>query len=410
LLMNNLLILCIVMGIACATLAVFLAAAIYRRKIHIWLPEYLKQTIPVRSNRLRVTGTKHILFCFVDHFEPGWNKAELEVQNARVEAWIEKYPGMAMQFADSEGFHPKHTWFYPPHYFREEYMLKLIGLCRHGFGEIEMHLHHNRMDPFPDTSETLKMKILNCVALYSRYGIFKTTENGIPVLRYAFIHGDWALDNSRTGFCGVNDEITILKESGCYADFTFPSYMVESQPRCLNTIYYAKDDPVAPKSYDTGVPVSVGGTGLGDLMLIQGPLGLRWRGRSRWYSPSVDDGEISKNNPPSQQRVDFWIKSGIHVAGRPNWVIVKVFTHGAPLREHQTLLDEPIKMMHRYLCTAYNNGSSYRLHYVAARELYNIIKAAELNLDGDPGQYRNLILSPYEYVDLTKTQDMDSTR
>ena len=60
---------------------------------------------------------------------------------------------------------------------------------------------------------------------------------------FGFIHGNWALDNCRIedgqNFCGVNDEITILQQEGCYADFTFPAWQCIAQPVQTNSIYYA---------------------------------------------------------------------------------------------------------------------------------------------------------------------------
>jgi hypothetical protein len=133
-------------------------------------------------------------------------------------------------------------------------------------------------------------------------------------------------------------------------------------------------------------------------MLIQGPLGFRWRGRRHRFLPSVDDGEIASNNPPTEARIDYWVKTGIHVKGRPNWIVVKVFTHGAPSQEHEVLLDQPIFRMHEHLHEHYNDGRKYLLHYVSARELYNIIKAAEAGKNHNPNQFRDFVLAPYEYV------------
>lgn len=376
-------------------LCLFILHIIYKRRMHIWLMEYLFQSF--RRKPQISSKPRHILFCFVDHYEPGWGKVTPEKEIARVDAWVEKYPEFASNFNDSDGYHPRHTWFYPPHYFRESHILKLIKLCKLGFGEIEMHLHHNRMEPFPDTSNTLRKKIEDCIDLYSRYGIFKTEVEGKPRKKYAFIHGDWALDNSRAGYCGVNDELTILQETGCYGDFTFPAYMVDAQPKMVNSIYYATDDPEKPKSYDIGQRVCVGGSTDGTLMMIQGCLGIRWKGRKRFLVPSVDDGEIAGNNPPTKDRIDFWVKTGIHIKNRPEWIVVKVFTHGAPEREHKVLLGEPIRKMHSYLQSRYNDGINYQLHYVTARELYNIIKAVEAGESGNPGDYRNYKLSPYIY-------------
>src|SRR5437764_446696 len=85
---------------------------------------------------------------------------------------------------------------------------------------------------------------------------------GVPATgrpAFGFIHGNWALDNCRVegvrNFCGVNDELTVLAEEGCYADFTFPALFHLAQPRQSNSIYYAEDDPQRPKSHDRGVPV-----------------------------------------------------------------------------------------------------------------------------------------------------------
>jgi hypothetical protein len=42
-----------------------------------------------------------------------------------------------------------------------------------------------------------------------------------------------------------------------------------------------------------------------------------------------------------------------------------------------------------YLEQRYNDGADWKLHYVSAREMYNIVKAAEAGRDGDPGAYRD---------------------
>src|SRR5208283_1861444 len=93
-----------------------------RRKIHIWLPEYCRQAVGKRLGRSGVRGPEHVLFCLVDHFEPGWNRADISKQRDRVNGWVEKYPLIAREFRDSDGCPPRHTWFYPPHYFSEEHI------------------------------------------------------------------------------------------------------------------------------------------------------------------------------------------------------------------------------------------------------------------------------------------------
>jgi hypothetical protein len=369
--------------------------AIFRRDMQAWLPAYLVQAL--RPRPVARGGTLDVLFCFVDHFEPGWNQADYATECSRVDGWVRGYPAVARDFVDADGRHPQHTWFYPPHYYRPEHLDKLVRLCQDGCGEIEMHLHHSRTEPFPDTSATLKEKIRSCIETYGRFGIFDTLIDGTRARRYAFIHGNWALDGTDPRYCGVTDELIVLRDTGCYADFTFPAYMNASQPAVPNSIYYATDDPVRPGSHRRGSRVRAGGQARGDLLIVQGPLGLRWTKRFGILLPKVDDGEIAGDNPPSPERVDFWVRTGIHVEGRPEWIIVKVFTHGADRREQGVLLGDPIRRMHAYLGEAYNDGTRYRLHYVTARELYNVIKAAEAGLTGNPGAYRDYVIKPYAY-------------
>ncbi len=57
--------------------------------------------------------------------------------------------------------------------------------------------------------------------------------------------------------------------------------------------------------------------------------------------------------------------------------------------------------MHEAFChleTAYNDGSKYVLHYVTARELYNMIRAVESGENGEPSQYRDYCIKPPRYI------------
>jgi hypothetical protein len=137
----------------------------------------------------------------------------------------------------------------------------------------------------------------------------------------------------------------------------------------------------------------VGGGEEGDLMIIQGPLALNWRRRVSGLLPLIENGEICVDNPPTPDRVDLWVRQHIHVRGRPEWVFVKVHTHGAQEGNAGLLLGKGILWMHRYLAEKYNNGTAHVLHYVTAREMYNIVKAAEAGEQGNPAEYRDYLLS-----------------
>ena len=181
-------------------------------------------------------------------------------------------------------------------------------------------------------------------------------DSGRPA--FGFIHGNWALDNSRLengrNFCGVNDEITVLAQEGCYADFTFPALAHMAQPRQANSIFYATDDPDRPKSYDRGEEVRAGGQPSGDLMIVQGPLCIR-RKRGRCL-PSPEDGDVTGTNPATPERVDAWVRTAIHLPGRPEWIFVKVHTHGAADRNLEGLLAGGFEALFADLEQRYNDG------------------------------------------------------
>ena len=62
-----------------------------------------------------------------------------------------------------------------------------------------------------------------------------------------------------------------------------------------------------------------------------------------------------------------------------------------------TLLGQPMAEAFSYLENRYNDGVDWKLHYVSARETYNIIKAAESGLDGNPGDYRDFLIQRATY-------------
>jgi len=361
--------------------------SIKRKGLQYWLPYYIWDKVRGKESIDRDKPV-HIILCFVDHFEPFHTGGDIHKANERVRAWREGYPRMAQKFRDADGKYPQHTWFYPPH-LDHRFLEDLVHLSCKGYGEIEMHLHHNHMEPFPDTADTLRAKINKCIEDYSRYGIFCMPDGK---KRFAFIHGDWSLDNAcGERVCGVNNEISILKECGCYADFTFPSLGI-AQPSLVNTIYYVQDDPTKPKSYKWGRPVRVGGEPWGDLMLIQGIIGLRWLSRTHKLRPSIEASNVVRSDYPFSGRIDYLVRNAIRIRGQKNWLLIKLHTHGCREVDFDCLLGSLADDMYRYLEVRYNDKARYFLHYVTAREMYNIIKAAEAGAEGDPNIYRDYVL------------------
>ena len=48
-----------------------------------------------------------------------------------------------------------------------------------------------------------------------------------------------------------------------------------------------------------------------------------------------------------------------------------------------------------YLERTYNDGAHYVLHYVTAREAFNVARAAADGKTGDPRQYYDYLIPPY---------------
>jgi len=365
----------------------FAVVLIYKKDMHPWILGYWRKAF--FSSKPQTSGTTHVMFCFVDHYEPQWlNKDNIELERERVDRWFNDYPKMAEKFTDADGCHPKHSFFFPEEEYREEHLNKLSDLCARGYGEIEIHLHHEN-----DTSDNLRMVLSNFAqTLHEKHGALATDPvTGKPV--YAFIHGNWALDNShpKGHWCGVNDELIVLKETGCYVDMTFPS-PDSTQPSLTNCFYYAKDDPNKPKSYNTGKLMHKNGSASGDMLIMQGPMGFNREAFKFGILPKIERADIRDNMRPSPARIDNWVDKHIHVEGQPNWIFIKIHTHGAQDVDMPALLGEPIEAMHRHLNEKYNDGEQYKLHYVSAREMYNIAKAAEAGEQGDPNDYRDFIL------------------
>lgn len=360
--------------------------------LQYWLPGYIIEKCGSRRKCNRKLPV-HIMLCIVDHFEPFHGAVPFEQAKIRMDKWKNEYPMFCQKYIDADGRMPQHTWFYPPH-LDHCFLKDLVCLCKQGYGEIEMHLHHNHMEPFPDTSETLKAKILKCIEDYSKYGIFCLPDGS---KRFGFVHGDWSLDNSLgDDFCGVNNEIEILKECGCYADFTFPS-LGSAQPAMVNKIYYVKDNPKRSKSYNWGKELKVKGEPWGDLLMIPGIIGLRWNSRMHRMLPSIESSDISRANFHAEKRIDYWIKNAIVIKGICNWKFIKLHTHGAIEDTVDSLHGKNATLMHQYLKDKYNDGKRYVLHYVTAREMYNIIKAAEDGKEGNPNCYRDYRIPMYSY-------------
>lgn len=352
-----------------------------------WIVGYLHH-LRRRALTPRGAGPRHLVFALCDHYEPLWGGADDKTGEQRVARWREEYPRAFSQFRDADGLMPRHSWFFPGEEYRPMFLDSLAELVRLGCGEVELHLHHDR-----DTEAGLRSKIRNYLELFSAHGHLSRQPAGR--LRYAFIHGNWALANGLPDgrWCGVNAELPILFETGCYADFTFPSCPNPTQPGMVNALYWPVGDLRRRRAYDGGELARVGHHHDDRILLITGPLSFAFRA-GRLPRPRLEYGALTAHDPGTARRVRSWVAQHIHVLGQPHWVFVKVYTHAAPETQAASLLGAGGQSLHRALADVCNDGIRWQLHYVTAREMYNIARAAMDGKTGNPNEYRDYLLPP----------------
>jgi hypothetical protein len=342
-----------------------------------WLPGYLRRHRPFDRRRLPPGVPVDVIVLFADHFEPARRFGDAAAVES-VRSWCRAYEELAGPHRDADGRPPQHTWFYRYDYPNPGCLQALSECAFRGYGEVEFHLHHG-----PDTHEAVATTLRSGLDWFNGFGAMLTAEAG-PRRRFGYVAGNSALDNGAgdDALSGCDTELRALRDAGCYADFTFPSLGSRAQPRLTNTLYYAAEDG-RPKSYDTGVEVAVGRAPSGDLLMFQGPVSVDW-GNGR-----LEDGVLENTSPPHPSRLAHWLSAHVHVPGRPEWVFVKLSTHA--MQNRASFLSPATDAAFAAL-GAWWNRPPFRLHYVTAREAYNLVKAAEAGHAGDPNAYRDYLI------------------
>ena len=356
-----------------------------------WLPSFLWQSLSRGSNH---ASSVHLIIGIADHFEPSilpgipGASADQHEQERRVEHWCQEYPRLADEWRDSDGHPFRHTYFYPAEQYNKTLIERLADHCRSGWGEIEIHLHHGVTAP--DTPENTHRTLVEFRDILVRQGCLSRMDaHELP--RYAFVHGNWALANSDHGrCCGVDEEMRILAETGCFADLTLPSAPHPAQVTKINSLYECSGplDRRAPHRH--GRDLRRGRPPARLPLIIQGPLTLNFsrKGKARFF-PRIENGEITSVNPPTRSRLNLWRKAQITVIGRPDWLFIKLHCHGMDPRDRDCLLGEPMRRFLRDLVMGALESREYEVHFVTAREMVNIVLAACDGLEGNPGEYRD---------------------
>jgi hypothetical protein len=355
-----------------------------------WLPGYLWQ----RLARRRPPNRTHLILALADHFEPaimpedGPAFAPYTEQERRLERWCCEYPARFGSYRDAEGRPFVHTYFYPAEQYDQPLVARLAEHCRAGWGEIEIHLHHGMGTP--DSAENTRRQLIEFRDRLAEEhgGLSYWGESDQP--RYGFVHGNFALANSNGGReCGVDNEMQILAETGCYADLTLPTASFHgAQTGKINSIYECGLPLMERAPHRKGRDLARGRAPQVFPVVVQGPLMLDFNGDHGSRRLHIENAALTGSNPASLHRLNLWKQAAISVRGRPDWLFIKLHCHGMDQRHESVTLGPPMQKFLRELVGGAEERNEI-LHFVSAREMVNVILAACDGKEGNPGEYRD---------------------
>jgi hypothetical protein len=363
-----------------------------------WLTRYPFWRLKEMVRRVTETqGPRHLIMVIANHFEPGWTTEGLALdwsrQLERLDQWYIRSRALGNEFRDQDGTPFRHTNFYPAEQYHPRLLERLAEMQAEGLGEVEVHLHHGVERPDSEANLRRTLEQFRDTVAYEHGCLSRREGDETPM--YAFVHGNFALANSGGGrFCGVDAEMKVLAETGCYADLTLPSWPDRSQVARFNAIYQCGHPLDQPVPHRSGHSLRVGRTPILPILLT-GPLVFDWHRRFRGVPvPRVDSGSLQANYPPTIDRLRNWLGANISVKGRPEWLFVKLFCHGFFPFDQPSLLEEPMRRFLGDLLELANQNERFTVHFATAREAFNIVMAAVDGQSGDPGLYRDYCLRP----------------
>jgi hypothetical protein len=342
--------------------------------------------------------TAHLIFVVANHFEPGYNEEpndyggqgiilDWDTQQRRLDHWCKLARSIGEAVRDHDNTPFRHTNFYPAEQYHPVLLNQLADLQAEGLGEVEIHLHHGVHSP--DTAENFRqvLETFRDTIVSEHQCLSRESPDGKP--QYAFVHGNWALANSADNrWCGVDSEMQILKDTGCYADLTLPSAPHVSQVARLNAIYNCGHDLTKRKPHRSGPSLRVGEEPSLPVMLT-GPLVFDWSRRKFGLVPRLENSALTAKFVMTPSRLERCRNARIAVRGRPDWVFIKMYCHGFFDADQPAVIGAVMRRALEDCLELAERTSRFKLHFATSREAYNMIIAATDNQTGEPGEYRD---------------------
>jgi hypothetical protein len=337
-------------------------------------------------------GQKHLIFTVANHFEPSWKAQgfhDLPEQIKRLDDWYKMARKTGEAVRDADGTKFRHTNFYPAEQYYPELLATMAEMQAEGLGEVEIHLHHGVEKP--DTAANLRRQLVEFRDILAERHQCLSRMDGDEMPRWAFVHGNLALANSCGGkYCGVDDEMQILAETGCYVDMTLPSAPDQTQVSMLNQIYECGLPLDHPVPHRTGHSVTVFGKRPQLPLIFTGPLIFNWTRRIKGIPvPRLDDGALVHNQPMDIARLNRWMSANVTVKGRPEWIFVKLYCHGFFDHDQAACIGEDAKRFFSEIIEHGEKTGKYQVHFASAREAFNMVLSAIDGKEGTPNDFRN---------------------
>ena len=115
--------------------------------------------------------------------------------------------------------------------------------------------------------------------------------------------------------------------------------------------------------------------------------------------PRLDDGALAQNYPLTLNRFDRWRNAGISVAGRPDWIFIKLYSHGFFDWDQDAMIGAQMRRFMTEVLELSEKTQEFSVYFASAREAFNMVMAAVDGRSGSPGTYRDYKLRQIMQID-----------
>jgi len=327
-------------------------------------------------------GTRHVMVALCNRLSSSASNSD---KSAILRRWFGEYAGLREGSPRISSFSLKHTFFLSPGEASAPWVPELAALCRAAECEIELasprdtKSANQRRDLMEAGKETL-----------AQSGWLGRDPSGSA--RFCFVHRA----EGSSAF-GLEDQAGMLRDAGCAASFPFdlrPGMLPEEFENSL--VYFHESEAAGPRQGLRRVRAEreTRGSDRAGLLVVPPPFCPESSRKTFGFRPEIDQGEIGAAAFPTADRLHRWLECRMTVEARPNWLFVVLHIDGFAPENAGMLFGEPMREFTRKLRSMAARDRTLCFHGVAARELVNILHAAEAGHSGDPRRFRDFRYQP----------------